>query len=679
MGTTLSCLQVYVGGKQNAQVRKVVIETIRQQILDQGYIETLPPKHEQYPDSELFVGPPTDSPWLTVFVTYGNLPEIAQNVSATIQNTVIFISLIDSDVVHLQRYHKGKVLDEYCNAPHLYNLYGINLDSPPDWNEIEENDLKAMTRGNLANWHDLFVQGVNPDEIRAIWDSEPVFADDILWATAAALGMNAEEMLSDSWADQGRESFTRLTFQLKEKPPYETKVEGPPKLTLSSYVELGEVYVGQQLNLQISVQNEGGDFAGLDILAWGSALDKGIVHLSEAEMFKAVDFEKKEAISFAPATGKLEAQEVPLLVASQPTFKFPQGVAGGLQIGAGGNWQKLLQAMGQTQVIFNIPVSIKKTGSGDLFIAFTPHANRENGQAIYQASLKALPMPRRPLPSKDAIQPIHPDSLRLLETPTTLFGLVSLGADRKQSAEIVAKAIEDWVATIVSTNSASLDTYLRSALNLQSKKKRLSVTDIPASSHWKNLREGLKDCVSFSIHHKTATVVYDVSTLSFQVSDEEPAPQLMFYHPLLELDEKEQDKLNEWLLETINHLMTETSSLQAMVGTWGWWGMAPISLDITPYEAACNIGGQCTTARFWCQRFLRGVTPHLWLGSDLLAHLTGRDRLDSVATIASSGTGISITLNEGATIDELEMALDSLLAREMDWRNAMNRLYPRKS
>ncbi|MCL4266841.1 MAG: hypothetical protein KJ069_26915 [Anaerolineae bacterium] len=128
----------------------------------------------------------------------------------------------------------------------------------------------------------------------------------------------------------------------------------------------------------------------------------------------------------------------------------------------------------------------------------------------------------------------------------------------------------------------------------------------------------------------------------------------------------------------VNRLMTAASGLQAIVGKWEW-RMAPISLDMTPYEEACNINGQCTTAHFWCQRFLRGVTSHLWLGPDLLEHLPDRERLDSVATITSYGEGIYVTLNERATLDELEEALDSLLPREIDWRNGMARLYPHKS
>lgn len=675
MGTSLVCLQVYVGVKQKTEIRNVVIDAVRNKILNQGYVEASAQRNDPSPDRELFVGPLDDSPWLTIFVTSSHLREIAKDLSTVIEGTVIYVSLLDSNVVHLRRYSNGQMVDEYCNAPHLYDLYGTDPDSLSDWSETAENRLKAMTRGDLANWRDLFVAGVNSKQIRDLWDSDPILADDILWGTVAALGMNDEEIMSDFWAGQGRESFTRFAFQLKEKPLYETKAEGPPILSLAGRSVPGEAYVGQQLSLQISIQNGGSAFVGLDISAWGSSFDMGIVHLSKAEALRA---EKREEIIFTQIMGKIETQDVPLLISSNKEFLFPQGIPSDVHIGSSGNWQKAFQAMLQAQVQFNFTVSIEKAGVGELFIAFIPHDNREDGRTVYEARLNALPMPRLPLPSKDAILPVHPLPMQLLETQSSLFGLVALGTEQKQSAEVVARIIETWVQMVARSKKDKFDTYLQITDKHNPKKKRLSASDIPESSYWQELRKGINDCVRFFIHHKAASVVYDLSTLFFKSSTEQPAPQLMFYYVLAEHSEKELDDVNGWLFETVNQLMLETSGLQAIVGKWGWRAV-PTSLDATIYEAACNIHGQCTTARFWCQRFLRGVTPHLWLGSDLLGHLRERDKLDSVATVVSHGEGIRITLKDDATIDELERALDPLLPREQDWRDGNRRLFPRES
>jgi hypothetical protein len=150
MGTSLACLQVYVGVNQKTDVRNVVIDAVRNKILNQGYIETSAQQNDPSPDRELFVGPLDDSPWLTVFVTSSHLREIAKDLSTAIEGTVIFVSLLDSDVVHLRRYSNGQMVDEYCNAPHLYDLYGTDPDSLSDWSETAKNRLKAMTRGDLA-------------------------------------------------------------------------------------------------------------------------------------------------------------------------------------------------------------------------------------------------------------------------------------------------------------------------------------------------------------------------------------------------------------------------------------------------------------------------------------------------------------------------------------------------
>ena len=272
MGTTLTCLQVYTAKKQHIKVRKSVLENIQYQILRQGYIDIPPQESKYFPDKELFIGPLGDSPWLTIIASSGNLREIAQFLSEIVDITVIFINLIDSDVVHLRRYDHGEIVDEYCNAPHFYDLYGIDPDELSDWNETEEDNLREMTRGDIEKWRDLFVEGVDPDEIRKIWDSDPIFADDILWATTKALGMNDEEIAFNSWADQDQNNFTHLAFQLKNNPAYGSNTKGLPKLTFDGYMEPGQVFVGQQLDLQITVQNNGKPFIGLDMSSNPKAL-----------------------------------------------------------------------------------------------------------------------------------------------------------------------------------------------------------------------------------------------------------------------------------------------------------------------------------------------------------------------------------------------------------------------
>jgi hypothetical protein len=121
--------------------------------------------------------------------------------------------------------------------------------------------------------------------------------------------------------------------------------------------------------------------------------------------------------------------------------------------------------------------------------------------------------------------------------------------------------------------------------------------------------------------------------------------------------------------------MHEGTLLQALVGRWTWPALS--TLYATPYELASGVHGQCTSGRFWCTRFLRGVTERVWLGPELVQQLGGTGALEAVAEVAPRGPGVRVTLREDASLDDLEAALAPLLPGERDWHEGVDRLYPR--
>ena len=677
MGTSLSCVQVYIGDKQKNDTRDLVIETLRQRVLEGSFTEKARGEAKDS-DRTVFVGPLGDAPWLTIFDSQGDLRELAQRVSAAINGTAVFINLLDSDIVHLRRYSDGELVDDYCNAPHLYDGYGPDPDWLPDWGDMTEEELKAATRGDLASWRDLLISGTDLSVLREIWDSEPVFADDILWASTDALAMNKDDIFTDFWFDA--EKYTQLNFRLKEPRLYEVKAEGPPKLVLlHGSVESNEVYVGQQLDLPILVQNDGGADTGIDIIVWGTALGNKMIELLKVQVWKMTDSEALKEMTFTTQKEIDKGQEeMPLYVASLDDFEVPQGISSGAEVMSqrGVDFHKVYEAIAQTQFQVRVLCNIESVCSGELFIAIAPQNNKEAEQVVYRAYIKALPMPRKPLRYHDAQKPIHPINLRKLETPSHLFALISLGTGQEQSAEVVANEIEMWVTEIASNDTDSFSTYLRMDLDLHHKSDNISTLDIPGSPYWKELREALGNCMNFLIKSRTASAIYDANTLFMQNSNTELAPQLMFRYSTVGMDKVEFEAINKWLQGMVNRIMTKASVLQAIVGRWEWHDT--MDVNMTPYEIACGIGGQCTTARFWCMRFLRGVTEQLWLGPNLLTQLGGTKRLSSIATVTPCGDGVHITLNEESTLNELEKALECVLASEIDWREGMERLYPRK-
>jgi hypothetical protein len=175
---------------------------------------------------------------------------------------------------------------------------------------------------------------------------------------------------------------------------------------------------------------------------------------------------------------------------------------------------------------------------------------------------------------------------------------------------------------------------------------------------------------------EASNVSFDMNDLCYQVSAEEPAPHLGLWFDTEGLDESDLAASTQWLAGLVDSVMVGASGLQALVGRWDWGRST--TFETTPYEGACGVGGSCTTARFWCGRFLRGVTERLWLGPELVARLGGTDGLAPIASVTPVGAGVRVTLKEGATLDELEQALAPLLPGQQDWREGRGRLYPRQ-
>lgn len=671
MGTFLACVQLHLDDQRRAKMREAVVEALRERVLHGPFVETT---DEADADRTVYIGPLGEKPWLTVFDSQGDLRKLAQELSAKTRGTAVFINLIDSDVVHLRRYTMGEIVDDYCNAPDQCSGYIDDPDWVSDWGDRSQEELVALTRGEAAKWLDLLAGSADPAKVQEVWQSKPVFADDILWAMVDALAMNEEEI----WTASEGTGFERLMFRLTEPRRYEIKAEGPPILQLTGHGGLHHVCVGDPLEMFAGVQNNGGPATGLDVITWGSALDRGIAAVQKASIESATNPAEAQEAAFVRKQRRLAEKEIALFVASFPDLELPQGIAGGLETTSqsGVDWNKAYEALRATQIYVRVAGTVQRTGSGELCLAFSPHANRKRGQAVYPARLEAHPAPRRPLRSRQAPHPVSSDLLRKLEKPDQLFAMVVLGASREQSAEVVADALETWASYAVGKPSERLTAGLRSDIRLLPTRQKLMVAEIVQGKRRSTMREALVSCVSFELKSRSSRALFDASPLSFQHSNELPVPHLGFWFPCSVFDETRLAEIEKWLTGLVDSLMQWGDGLQAVMGKWDWWEST--SLDLTPYEIACALGGQCTTGDFWCRRYLRGVTGRIWLGRDLLSHLGSLEPLEALAAITDLGGAIRLELGEQATMDEFERALAPLLPSGEDWRDGMGRIYPRK-
>jgi hypothetical protein len=260
----------------------------------------------------------------------------------------------------------------------------------------------------------------------------------------------------------------------------------------------------------------------------------------------------------------------------------------------------------------------------------------------------------------------------MLEEHHQLFALIVMGADRTESSIASATAIENWVAQLADQRINQIKVQLITDRSLMPKDETICTSEVPDGDRWAELRAALKTCLAFSVSCQAGKAIFDVNTFVPQSGSEEPAPQLAFFFDTNVLDATELDAAESCLFAVANDLMITARGMQAFMGRWAWRGL-PL-LDMTPYEIACGLGGQCTTARFWCQTYLRGVTEQMWLGPDLLARLGGIDMLATVAEVTPIGGGIHVELKGEAKLDELEAALEPLLPGENDWQQRMTRL-----
>lgn len=82
-----------------------------------------------------------------------------------------------------------------------------------------------------------------------------------------------------------------------------------------------------------------------------------------------------------------------------------------------------------------------------------------------------------------------------------------------------------------------------------------------------------------------------------------------------------------------------------------------------------------SSGRSWCERWLRGVSEQLWLGSQLCAHLSDISSLRQIVDCAPLGSAVHLTLTPTATLDQLEEMLAPVLPGAADWHAGVSRLY----
>lgn len=668
MGTFASSIQIYMGDRSASETHSQLLKWIRKNAHSQGY-KAVGLDGKADIDRHVTIGPLDKGPWLSFYDSAMSHSEAAESISKKLKATVVVISLNDSDVLQLYVYKNGIQVDQY--------------DSYPEYSgEKLTKEQRALLKGNLEQWKELLLPGVKAAQLRKAWDSKPLFADDILIATAQSLGMDVNLVLATPDIES-YEGITRLAFQLEETPDYRIKAEGPPKFQLHSYGDHLFVSEGDHVDIQMSVYNKGGAADGLLVVAMGEAIEQGFIEIESVRVLthKNDGFETVDA-SFELTPIVADGKQVMVHLASLPDFRLPQGVVGGMNQYWGSNWHQASEANQKTSVSAYIKCKALKTGKSKITVGLVPTTN-SSGQAMLRVAFDISPHSRRPLQSSDSM-PSH--YLRMMEHPRRLVSLVSLGLDQKASAEIAANAIEKWHKAIVSLGQGQYDVVVFSGAAERPHTKKVKADKFLNNKQWAECRKDLSTAPVVTATLPSGIVdpngppidvgsgfTFGPGLFSSFHGAEHFSPHLGFW---ADLRASGTEGLEEILRAIIDEVMVDAAGYQAFIARWDWAPQAAV--ESTPYEISCGINGQCTTLHEWCSKFLRGVSQELWLGAPLLERLTSQQEIESVAILRQVGSGLHLTLKQDADLSKLESVLQPLLPSVQDWAEGMTLFYGRK-
>jgi len=656
MGSFFTSVQVHRGQLSKDAARLRLAEAITGWLAEQGY---RPAGDREAADREVVI--PSGGDWLSVYDsgTEGQddrlLAALAERASAALGDAV-GVLVHDSDVLTLSLARDGATVDTYSNAPGYF-------DAVPE-------AVSDALAGKPEQWSAL-VDDTAP--LTDLWRRGAGEAEGILWDMAPLIGWERDRvMVGFNYRDE-QDGDLRLSYRLSERPYHETRSGGLPRFNGGGHPIEQESSVGEELTLYCSAQSAGGAGAGVAIVAWGPALDEGLITMDKAAiiLMKGGQHQRVEASFEASVTDGARGEQSRVRVARFPDVAIPAGVPMDALMRAPAGAQKAaMEALFSAQISFHAFGRALKPGARALHLAVVPAANRD-GSTRHTVGVKVRAETRKPL--RWSGRPESNDALRELSTPDTLFALVSLSNDVPHA--LIAETLEAWHARIHELYEGSwhVSKYLK---NGQLKTGTIAPKAIPRWKSWRGLLELARGEKGFSASRATGpwldgedpvftndgfscTTAYE-----WGYKGQRPARHLGLWVDLSARPPELGDALQPLLVALVDRL-AEAGARQALVGRWRWSPGGDVSS--TPYERACGISGQIATTVAWSQRFLRGVTPTIWLGPELL----GRVAPSPHAEVTSLGRGARLDRAEGSTLDELEQALAPILPSEADSRAAV--------
>jgi len=655
MGLTAETVQVYTAGLWAANLQKRIVEVAIAYLARQGYEEAA---REEEADRVVVVAPVSDGGWISVYDSdFGSGEKLAKEISKAVLSPAVSLTVFDSDDVFIRLCEGGKVQDRH-----------------------EFSGGKLRKRANAEKWAAV----TDPDQrtrMGEILKEQSLFAEEQLTRLAKALGMSSEQCvtpLAELPADE--DGFVRLYFRQPRKGTESRAAGGPPVLVAGPSSHPWRAAMGEQLPpIGMYATNQGGALKGMRIRLEGSALEDGLVELSEIRVFNTG---RKDMHAFALAEGQREVELRDFVLAEAPAMpKGVMGLAGMLLKGRGGAARQM-----DHYVSVSLQGVLRVPGQGELRVVITPLENPD-GAAQLAYPILVQPAVKGPLKA-DATQPGASQRCRYLYSRRIVQALYSFQPGKAAAAMAVSKAIGEWLEFLERTRP---DGWFCTRANAPFQMPQFLETtrnDLRRQKKWTKWWAELGECESLTGHigverqegevslHGCAGFGFHSGESHTVMSMLAASPQLTLWADSAVFTDEEVEEAERLMAGWADDAARAGVLLQASVSRnlTGGGGSA----ETTPYEFASGVQGQCTMTAWWCERFVRAIGRPMWLGPQLVARIASREALGVEAEVEELGDCWKVLPHESENAEGVEKALEEVLAGSLEWQRGMRVRYNRE-
>jgi hypothetical protein len=548
-------------------------------------------------------------------------------------------------------------------------------------------DRRGM-HGELEPWRRLLLAGRSVEDLGRAFAQRPTLIEQHFPALKPLFGIDLAAFGEISRLLSGHSLRKDAVLLRLKAVPAPGQVIGPPKLEVDdrrrqNYIvnrSFPKIPLGLVTNFPAFCFNSrGGGARGLHVRLTGSALDRGFIEIASAMLRRdhPTDVKLNRAIEVAPeitSAGvvlRFPELEVPDWV--QPDLRTAMRVRGSLH-----------------DLMVYVDARGMKVGDGEL-MAEAHLVAPESAPVQTSYPVTVLPAMWRPLKGSNQPHMIH--YVRALNDPARINALAVLRGGPDESGSALRRALETWrslaapggaFTVAAATEPVGQHAFfwpadLAKPFKLDLNKKRQAkwdrlMADLPSV-------QGLRIASDPGIGSAGAPADYAqrfAARISLHYTSAAPHPRLPAYaarlgHVSLSLPAS---RAGEGALSSLMQtLASERMIGQAYVAAWAHEDQP----KDTVYECAADIFVHQRAAHGWGTRYLRAVADRMWLGPEFTAMLPDRAALDRVAIVSSVGDTLVIERRPEATLRDLELCLEPMLASKADSQAFWDRFKPQPS